>query len=72
MKLLVSACLLGAACRYDGCAKPMPEIQKLMARHILIPVCPGDFWRHVHAPSALRIGWRQSSYARRSGYDRLL
>ncbi len=43
MKLLVSACLLGAACRYDGCAKPMPEIQKLMARHILIPVCPEIF-----------------------------
>ena len=43
MKLLVSACLLGVACRYDGCAKPIPEIQRLAQRYDLIPVCPEIF-----------------------------
>ena len=28
MKLLVSACLLGCACRYDGAAVPHPELAK--------------------------------------------
>lgn len=43
MKLLVSACLLGVACRYDGCAKPIPNIQRLARRYDLIPVCPEIF-----------------------------
>ena len=40
--LLISACLLGVACRYDGCSKPMPAeiIEKLRNRYHLIPVCP--------------------------------
>ena len=40
MRLLVSACLLGAACRYDGRSKPIPGIAELAKRHELIPVCP--------------------------------
>ena len=41
MKLLVSACLLGCACRYDGKSKPVPELEKLRAvGHTLVPVCP--------------------------------
>lgn len=40
MKLLVSACLLGCACRYDGKSKPCPRVLALMERHTLIPVCP--------------------------------
>lgn len=40
MKILVSACLLGVACRYDGQSKPCPGIEELMERHTLIPVCP--------------------------------
>lgn len=40
--LLISACLLGLACRYDGCSKPLsPEILgALTARYCLVPVCP--------------------------------
>lgn len=38
--LLVSACLLGAACRYDGQSKPLPQIEALQNRYQLIPVCP--------------------------------
>jgi uncharacterized protein YbbK (DUF523 family) len=40
MNILVSACLLGVPCRYDGQAKPCPAVLALMDRHTLIPVCP--------------------------------
>lgn len=40
MKLLVSACLLGARCRYDGKSAANPAVLALAARHTLIPVCP--------------------------------
>ena len=40
MKLLVSACLLGLCCRYDGCAKPNAAVLALREGHTLIPVCP--------------------------------
>lgn len=40
--LLVSACLLGRPCRYDGRACPLDEasLAALRARYRLIPVCP--------------------------------
>ena len=40
MRLLVSACLLGVPCRYDGGAKPDGRVLALLARHECIPVCP--------------------------------
>ena len=40
MRLLISACLLGGACRYDGRSKPHPGAAELAKRHQLIPVCP--------------------------------
>ena len=40
MRLLISACLLGVCCRYDGKSKPHPLAQRLSKRHTLIPVCP--------------------------------
>ena len=40
MKILISACLLGVCCRYDGASKVHPEVQALMERHTLVPVCP--------------------------------
>ncbi|MBR5537413.1 MAG: DUF523 domain-containing protein [Clostridia bacterium] len=40
MKILVSACLLGCPCRYDGKSKPNDRVLALMAAHTLIPVCP--------------------------------
>ncbi len=40
MRLLISACLLGVCCRYDGASKPHPLVLALAARHTLIPVCP--------------------------------
>ena len=40
--LLVSACLLGVACRYDGASRPLPDetLDALRTRYALIPVCP--------------------------------
>ena len=40
MRILVSACLLGCSCRYDGKSKPCGQILSLSSRHCLIPVCP--------------------------------
>lgn len=38
--LLISACLMGTACRYDGKRQPLPQLARLMDRYHLIPVCP--------------------------------
>ena len=42
MKLLVSACLLGIACKYSGGDNLCPELLEQLRRagHTLIPVCP--------------------------------
>jgi uncharacterized protein YbbK (DUF523 family) len=40
MRLLVSACLLGVCCRYDGAGKTHPLAGELMTRYTVIPVCP--------------------------------
>lgn len=38
-KILVSACLLGTPCRYDGKSKPVKEVIDLKSKYELIPVC---------------------------------
>ncbi len=38
-KIIVSACLLGVSCRYDGKSVPSEKIISLMKEYILIPVC---------------------------------
>ncbi len=42
MRVLISGCLLGMACRYDGKTKPLPKeiIDRLKNRFELIPICP--------------------------------
>lgn len=40
MTILVSACLLGCPCRYDGKSKPNDTALALMEQHTLIPICP--------------------------------
>lgn len=40
MKLLISACLLGVCCRYDGASKPIPGIESLAEKYDLVPICP--------------------------------
>ncbi len=41
--VLVSACLLGLSCRYDGCSKPCEKVLKLAESRTLIPFCPEIF-----------------------------
>lgn len=43
MRILVSACLLGVRCRYDGESKACPAVLDLAKEHELIPVCPEQF-----------------------------
>ena len=38
--VLVSACLLGVRCRYDGQSKPRPALQHKLPGTARIPVCP--------------------------------
>ena len=42
MNILISGCLLGLSCRYDGKSKGLDEalIEKLKSKHTLIPACP--------------------------------
>ena len=42
-KILVSACLLGTPCRYDGKSKPKEAVIALKEKYELIPVCPEVF-----------------------------
>ena len=41
-KLLISACLTGVCCKYDGGANPLPDgtLAALRERYELIPICP--------------------------------
>ena len=43
MKLLVSACLMGVGCRYDGKSNELPQLAELIARHDCIPACAEIF-----------------------------
>ncbi len=40
--LLISACLLGERCRYDGASQPLPaeQLARLREKYELLPVCP--------------------------------
>ena len=40
MKILVSACLLGQKCKYNGGDNFSPEIAEFLSGHDVIPVCP--------------------------------
>ena len=39
-KLLISACLLGRACRYDGRSVKAVDVAALEEKYELVPVCP--------------------------------
>lgn len=57
--LLISACLLGAACRYDGGRKPMAEVEQLARQYHLIPICPEQLGGlATPRPPAERVGER--------------
>ena len=59
MKILISACLLGCRCRYDGGSKPHPDALGLAERHELVPVCPEQLGGlPTPRPPAERVGDR--------------
>ena len=56
MNILISACLLGQKCRYDGKDKNKTDLSALEG-HKLIPVCPEvDGGLPVPRPAAERVG----------------
>ena len=59
MKILISACLLGCRCRYDGGSKPHPVAERLAQHHELVPVCPEQLGGlPTPRPPAERVGAR--------------
>jgi uncharacterized protein YbbK (DUF523 family) len=38
--ILISACLLGIECRYDGTGKAVPELQRILEGYHVVPICP--------------------------------
>ncbi len=40
MKIMVSACLLGDNCKYNGGNNRSPELLHLLSGHEVVPVCP--------------------------------
>jgi len=40
VKIMVSACLLGENCKYNGGNNLNPELVRLLSGHTVIPVCP--------------------------------
>ena len=39
-RFVVSACLAGVPCRYDGKAKSIPDVIQLVEEHKALPLCP--------------------------------
>ena len=57
--VLVSRCLLGDACRYDGASRPCPAVVALGERFVLVPICPEcDGGLPVPRPAGERRGNR--------------
>lgn len=58
MRILVSACLLGLCCRYDGQSKQNERVLALTEQHELIPVCPEQLGGlpTPRAPAEIRNG----------------
>ena len=40
MKIMISACLLGENCKYNGGNNLRPDLLRLLAGHTVIPACP--------------------------------
>ena len=40
MKIMVSACLLGENCKYNGGSNLQPDLLRMLSSHTVIPICP--------------------------------
>lgn len=56
--VLISGCLLGLCCRYDGKSKPAEKAAALSEKYYLIPVCPEQLGglSTPREPSEIRCG----------------
>jgi len=68
MKVLVSACLLGVACRHDGQSKFCPAVTAQLTDHQLIPVCPEQLGGLPTPRPACE--WQEGRITDRHGEDR--
>ena len=71
MRIAVSACLLGEACRYDGRSKPCARVSELAALgHELVPACPevtGGLPTPRTPCEIVRAPWMESKKAHTAG-----
>lgn len=59
MRILISACLLGTCCRYDGSGNKQEWAEELGRRYELVPVCPEQLGGlATPRPTAERLGDR--------------
>ena len=60
MKAMISKCMLGVPCRYDGKSKPLNEsiLNKLKEKYELIPFCPEEVALPTPRPPARFVGDR--------------
>lgn len=65
--ILVSACLLGAACRYDGKSNEIPGLEALRDRANLVPFCPEIYGGLTTPRSPAEI--REGRVVTREGQD---
>ena len=58
MKAMISKCMLGEKCRYDGKSKPLDDdiLKKLKEKYELIPFCPEEVALPTPRPPARFIG----------------
>ncbi len=58
MKAMISKCMLGFPCRYDGKSKPLDEniLEELNKKYELIPFCPEEFSLPTPRPAARFVG----------------
>jgi len=71
MKILVSACLLGEPCRFDGEARPCPAVIAAAETHELVPVCPECLagLTTPRPPSEIDVSKRELGVIRSDGVD---
>ena len=67
--ILVSACLLGEPCRYDGKSAPCKAVQELGCTYALLPVCPEQLGGLPTPRTPSEIG-RDGRVYDRNGMDR--
>lgn len=66
MRYVVSACLAGQACRYDGGSNPCPAVIRLVEEGRAVPACPKVGRTPIPRPPCEQVGGRVLS---RDGQD---